>query len=143
MEYFLGSAITLAVFFIASKVFKSRAKPAKKLNVLYSQSYSHELLKFILPTNGELSAAYVETQSKKHHQKTTMRVLMLKDKAYWIKNNVFYEAEIVDGEILTETASQVDTMGMDKVQLEEIIFIVDQLTGGSEDDSGYPGKSKF
>jgi hypothetical protein len=143
MEYFLGSVITIFVFFIASKILRNKINNVPRVNVSYSQSYSHELLKFVIPTNEELSYRRLNTQATNHYKKTTMRVIMIKDKAYWIKDNVFYQAEMVDGEILSDTATQVDTMGMDKVQLEEIIFIVDQLTGGFENDSGYPGKSKF
>lgn len=143
MEYFLGSFVTLLILFVASRLFKNKINSVPKLRLQHTQSYSHEMLKFLLPTNGELLSYTLSTQATSHKEKTTMRVLMIRDKAYWIKDNMFYSADLRDGEVLSETARQVDTMGMDRVQLEEIIFIVDQLTGGTGNDSGYPGKPKL
>ena len=102
----------------------------------YSQSYAHQLMAPYLPTNKDLARIQGRTtQSRRHDSNSHLRVLISKDKAYWIKNNAFYTADVESGEVVKETTRRVDTMGMDKVQLDEMVFIVDQLTRGLEDDS--------
>ena len=106
----------------------------------YSQSYAHQLMMPYLPTNKDLIRSRGRTsQSKKHDSASQLRVLISKDKAYWIKNNAFYMADVESGEVVKETTRQVDIMGMDKVQLDEMVFIVDQLTRGLENDSSNTG----
>jgi hypothetical protein len=145
MEYFLGSLITFLTIFAAGKILRSKEKTLRTSDFLYySQSYSHELVKPFLPTNAELSRLSSKpSQSEIHDQKQKIRVIMMKNKAYWIKNNAFYNAEIQDGEILKETTTQVDIMGMDRVQLEEMVFIVEELTRGLKNDSGNTGQQKL
>jgi len=145
MEYFLGSLITFITIVAVGKMLKPKEEGPQTLDFLqYSQSYSHDLVKPFLPTGLELARLSAKpTQSEIHDQKQKIRVIMMKNKAYWIKNNAFYNAEIQDGEILKETTSQVDIMGMDKVQLEEMIFIVEELTRGFRDDSGNTGQQKL
>ena len=69
-----------------------------------------------------------------------MRVMFLEDKAYWIKDNAFFTANVFDGIIDEESTSRVDIMGMDDVQLKEMSFIVDKLTEGIDDENRYSGK---
>jgi hypothetical protein len=145
MEYFLGSLVTLITIFTMVKLFKNSNALKTPVSFLqYSQSYSFDLVKHFLPTNEELSRLDKKpSQSQKHDKKTQVRVLITGDKAYWIRDNAFYSADVEDGEIVKDSTSKVDTMGMDSVQLEEMAFIVDQLTEGFRDDSGNAGKQKF
>jgi len=48
-------------------------------------------------------------------------------------------ADIVDGQVDKSNSQEVDTMSMDKVQLDEMMFIVEKLREG-EDDSRGSGK---
>ena len=64
---------------------------------------------------------------------------MTDDRAYWIKDNTFYEANLVDGEVDKNTTKVVDTMTMDKVELDKMAFIVQKLTEGTRNDFGNPG----
>jgi len=77
----------------------------------------------------------VRTQSKLHHDKTNIKVIIFDNEAYWIKDNIFYKAPLVNELIDKEAANQVDTMGMDKVQLDKMLFIMDKLREGIENDS--------
>jgi hypothetical protein len=93
----------------------------------------------ILPTNQELKAV-TKTQSKNHSKNNTMRVLFVSDKAYWIKDNGFYTADVIDGMVDEESTTMVDIMTMSGVQLKEMSFIVDKLTEGIDDENRYSGK---
>jgi hypothetical protein len=75
------------------------------------------------------------TQSKKHHDKTNVKVIILDNEAYWIKDNIFYKAPIDGQSIDKESAEEVDTIHMDKVQLDKMLFIMDKLREGINDDS--------
>jgi tRNA(Glu) U13 pseudouridine synthase TruD len=142
MQYFLGSVITLIVVAVCFKLFKVKQIEKEKQPLLYSQSYVYNLFAPIMPTNNYLNNLKpLNSQAKKYYDKAYMRIIFTSDKAYWIKENALYVADYVDGEILEESTKTVDTMGMDKVELEKMSFIVDKLTEGLSNDSGNSGKS--
>jgi hypothetical protein len=68
-----------------------------------------------------------------------VKVIILGHTAFWIKNNVFYTANIDEDGIDKESTKVVDTMSMDKVQLDKMLFILDQLRDGEVNDSGSSG----
>lgn len=76
-----------------------------------------------------------KTQSKLHYDKANIKVIIFDNDAYWIKDNIFYKAPLVDELIDKEAAEQVDTIHMDKVQLDKMLFIMDKLREGINDDS--------
>lgn len=79
------------------------------------------------------------SQSKTHYDKTNVKVIILDNNAYWIKDNIFYRAPLVNSMIEKESTEQVDTMGMDKIQLDKMLFIMDKLREGMSDDSRSTG----
>lgn len=140
MEYILGSLLTLVSIYVANRLINKKIIKYRRVPVLYTQSMVHETLSPFIPTNKELDYKPLKTQSVSHKNKNTMRVLFVSNKAYWIKDNNFYTADLVDGMVDEESTKKVDTMGMDKVQLEEMSFIVDKLTEGLDDENRYTGK---
>jgi hypothetical protein len=142
MEYLLGSLVTLVTILFVNRIINKKVKSLNKLpKLFYSQSIVHATLSPLLPSNAELkNTSNIKRQSKNHQSKTTMRVLFLQDKAYWIQDNIFYTADLVEGLVDEETKTKVDIMGMDKVQLEEMSFIVEKLTEGIDDENRYSGQ---
>ena len=142
MEYLLGSLITLITIFISNRIINKSIKNTKNnISIFYSQSIIHSTLAPLLPTNKELSIQQnKKTQSKNHLLKNSLRVLFTNDKAYWIKDNIFYTADVIDGLVKEETTNKVDIMGMDDVQLKEMSFIVEKLTEDIDDENRYSGK---
>ena len=60
-----------------------------------------------------------------------VRIIMVGSRAYWISENQVLEAPVTPEGFVDQTmATPIDTMGMDKVELEEIAFIVEKLTEG-------------
>ncbi len=76
-----------------------------------------------------------KTQSTKHYDKTNVKVIILDNQAYWIKDNIFYRAPLVGQSIDKDLAEEVDTISMDRVQLDKMLFIMDKLREGINDDS--------
>jgi hypothetical protein len=141
MEYFLGSVITIIALWVFSKLEGARPDTSP-IQVTYSQSHVFELVKPFIPDDAFLPPI-VPTQSLKHLSSITTRVLFMENQAYFIKNNTLFVAEIIDGEVAEESAVAVDTMGMNKVQLDKTIFIVEQLREGLLDDSWDSGDSQL
>jgi hypothetical protein len=76
-----------------------------------------------------------KSQATKHYDKTNVKVIIVDNQAYWIKDNIFYKAPLVNQSIDKELAEEVDTISMDKVQLDKMLFIMDKLREGINDDS--------
>ena len=132
MEFLLGTITTTLVLFIFIVfLINKRNKREPFFLIRYSQSHIHRILSPLLPQVDQISKiSNKNNQSSKHLKNTNVRVLIVEGKAYWTKNNVFYVSSIVDGDIDKDNAQVVDTMGMSKVELDKMLFIIDQLRKG-------------
>lgn len=135
MEYFLGSAITMLAMYVTTRLIAYNKVNNKKDIPRYSQSHIHMLILPLLPEIRKYKKKMV-TQSSKHEEKTNVKVVIMDNKAYFIKNGTFYCADMHGTEIDGANATSVDTMAMDKVQLDKMLFIMDQLRDGKKNDSG-------
>ena len=133
MEYLAGSILTLlGMFALSTFYFKNRLIFSKNINAIrYSQSHIYEITKDFIPDELFLKKQR-DTQSRNHEKSMYTRVVFLDNEAYWIKNNTLFVADMNEGIVSEETARKVDTMGMDRVQLEKVIHIVEALTEGKE-----------
>lgn len=145
MEFLIGSLVAMAVFY-----FLNRDRPNKMdtksimPKVFLSQAYVYNLIKPAMPILDILSGPIkVETQSSKHEESKFTKVLVLEDFAYWISNNQVYSAKITEDRIDGESTSVVDIMGMDKVELDKMIFIIDKLTEGTDNDHSNSGNKEL
>lgn len=144
MEYLVGALMAVATIAILVKLFiKNNLVSEKRVSVKYSQAYIHSLVGPVMDAFMHSEAPIKPTQARKHAESTKVRVIFTDSKAYWIANNTFYEAEVVDGIVQNDLAKAVDIMGMDKVQLDKMIFIVEKLTEGKSSDRSNPGDKIF
>lgn len=135
MEYLIGSFVTIvgiAILYSSLKFIESKERP---LRLRVSQSRNHHTFSPIL-----LNIDYRpprETQSILHREKSQTKILFTDNKAYWIKNNAVFAADLdpMTGLILENSAKEVDIIGMDKVELNEMMFIVEKLTEGRTNDN--------
>jgi hypothetical protein len=56
-----------------------------------------------------------------------LRVAIVEDKAYWVSNNILYEAEVVDEEIIKEEARPVNAFEMDFKEVTKMMTILDNI----------------
>lgn len=134
MQYIIGflSAFVFIYFLVQIQnrydILKERLKFVKS-----TQSRYHYLFKknVSLPKQ---KARNKNTQSAKHDKNVNIKVIIMDDQAYWIKDNTFYTAEMKYGIVDKETTRVVDTMTMNKVQLDKMIFIIDRLREEAFDD---------
>lgn len=142
MEYFLGSALTLAIILIANRVLREPIKKFQTKEIKYTQSHIYSLVAPLLQFVPE-DKKKTPTQATKYIENSYVRVVVLDRSAYWIKDNALYTAQIVEGAVDKSTTRQVDTMVMDKVQLDKTLFIVEKLREGLDNDSGSTGKPQI
>lgn len=141
MDYLIGSIVTAALFTLGLKLF-NRVIPKKiKMKVSYSQSYVYNVIGPVVKILA--MSKKLETQASKYQDSLYVRVVLADNKAYWISNNVFYVADEEDGFIDKDSAKPVDTISMDKVQLEKMIFIVETLTEGAENEDRNSGNKEL
>jgi hypothetical protein len=56
-----------------------------------------------------------------------IKVAIVEDKAYWVIDNVLYQADVVDGEIEREYAEPVDAFEMDYREVNKLMNILDNM----------------
>jgi hypothetical protein len=81
----------------------------------------------------------IESQSVKHAASTMIKIIVIDGKAYWIKDNIFYSAETRSGDIVEHTTKPVNVSTMSKKDMDKMLFILDNLRKGKNDDSGSTG----
>jgi hypothetical protein len=135
MEYFLGSVITMLAMFITTRLISSQKTAVNDSPFKYRQSHIHEIISPLVPDIQNYKKV-VPRQSTNQEEKTNIKVVIFDNKAYFVKDGTFYCAEMHGTEIDGANATLVDTMGMDKVQLDKMLFIMDQLRDGKKNDSG-------
>lgn len=59
-------------------------------------------------------------------EKDTIHVAVYEDKAYWVHENIFYEADLI-AEPDFATARPIDTMSLNTKQVTELMEILDEL----------------
>lgn len=93
----------------------------------FRQSVLHQILKHSMPTNAELKAK-IDTQSRIRSREGVVKVIQTPDrKAYWVENNIFYYAEVVDGQFDPTNGKPVDTNGLSNKEVDKLLFILDNL----------------
>jgi hypothetical protein len=121
-------ALSTIIIIVVKNSKKSFAK------VKYSQSSIHQIVKVFAPKD-LFELPEVISQSKKHFLKNTVKVMMIEGQAYWVHNNMFYTADMVEGFVDPETTKAVDTNNMSKRDIDKMLFILDSLRDGNSDDS--------
>lgn len=57
-------------------------------------------------------------------------VAVVEDKAYWVINNMFYQADIIDGEVDKTSSRPVDAFQMSSKEINKMLYILDNLSEG-------------
>lgn len=105
-------------------------KPTYKVRI--SQSYIYKTIAPAIPVLEVMKKLeYKETQARKFEKSLMMRVFIVDNEAYWIKDNAVFVAPMVNENSIDKTlAKQLDMITMDKIQLEKIAFVIEKLTEG-------------
>ena len=137
MENVIAVGLTLFFVFIITKFNKFFRKRALK-KITYSQSDIHNLIKDFIPKE-IFSKPKTISQSRKHAEENTVKVIIIDGNAYWVRDNIFYTAETKNGVIIHESTKPVDIGNMPKKELDKMLFILDNLDRGKNNDSSGSG----
>lgn len=134
----LGAGLLSIVMLLLLSVYIIRLR----LNSRKTQIISQAMLQHRFSNRNKYSRKFnAKSQSKNHEKETNVRVIIVDNQAYWIKDNIFYNAPLLNNMVDKESAQRVDTTNMDKVQLDQMLFIVDKLREGINDDSRGSGNT--
>jgi hypothetical protein len=133
VEFLVGAIVTIFVYMATNRIAKRELENKDKIDIVYSQSHIYELMRPFLEF-APLIVPPEPKQSSNYLKNVYMKVMVVNSKAYWIKNNAFYVADVVDGEVQKETTKEVDTMSMSRVELNEMLFIVEKLREETDDN---------
>jgi len=137
MEYFLAIGLTLLAAWSIIRL--NGYKVSKTLtSIKYRQSDIHESIRTLIPKKLN-NKEKIESQSVKHAANTMIKIIVIDSKAYWVKDNVFYSADTDNGDIVSPTAEPVDISTMSKKDIDKMLFILDNLRKGIQNDSGSSG----
>lgn len=132
IKYFAGIGLTLCfTCYILYRGKKIKTFP----KIVYSQSSIHMMIKDFIPKT-LYERPRQQSQSLKHVEKNTIKVIFIEDKAYWVSNNIFYCADAIGGSVNIDTTTPIDTTNMSKKDIDKMLFILDNLKIGNDDDSG-------
>ena len=134
MENVFATVLALAFVFIVLK-FNRAHKKRSLAKMRYSQSSIHEIIKDYIPKK-LFERLPVMSQSRKHTEEHMVKIIVLDDNAYWVKDSIFYTAKTQNGNIIDETVIPVDIENMPKKELDKMLFILDNLGRGKNNDSG-------
>jgi hypothetical protein len=137
MEYFLAIGLTLLA---AWSIIRLNERIVSKVVGIasYKQSDMHERNRHYIKKKLNDKTKIIP-QSLKHASENMIKIIVIEDRAYWIKDNIFYSADTQNGDILGDTADPVNVSVMSKKDMEKMLFILDNLRKGNEDDSGSTG----
>jgi hypothetical protein len=134
-QYFVLMVLTLCLIsYIIYKGSKTKIFPG----IVYSQSSIHVMIKDFLPRS-LYERPMQKSQAVKHAEKNSVKVIFVEGKAYWVANNIFYCAEALGGSVDIDSTEPVDTSNMSKRDIDKMLFILDNLKNGSDDDSSSAG----
>lgn len=137
MEYLLAGFLAFALSFVVIRLIGFNKKI--KLNqIVHRQSDNHNFLKEFFSRNIEITK--VKSQAKLRQNNNSTRVLVTDDeRAYWVVDNIFFVATIVDDKPDFDNATPIDTSNMSKVELDKLLFILDNLNKGDKHERGSSG----
>jgi len=127
MEFFAAGCLTTLVLI---GILKRRQKRIRLKHIGFKQSMLHHIMKGMIPSNAELNSKK-KRQSNVHNTGNVVRVIRTPDsKAYWVEDNIFYYADVVDGQFDPNAKKAVDTSELSKKEINKLLFILDNLKNG-------------
>ena len=138
MEYVIAIGLTF-VLSLAIIRFSTRKSIKRFGQIEYSQSSTYERSRRFMPKSSYKKPEVI-SQAMKHVEQHMVKIIIIDNKAYWVKDNIFYSAETINGSIIHETANPVDIESMSKKDIDKMLFILDNLgKGNNRDDSSSTG----
>jgi hypothetical protein len=120
--------LLLTIYGIWAILYTVKKQEKKVLpKIKYSQTRIHSIISSLLPEGIEIKRV---SQTTKLKEKNTFRVLVVGPTAYWVNNNVFYQANVEEGD---------DFTNMDNKEIAKMLDILDHLKNGKRNEGRSTG----
>lgn len=136
MDYLVVVLLTILVSFAILKIVTKNEQNFLK-QIVYRQSDIHNITKNLYKNKNVVKKK--ETQLTKRMDDEAVKVVLTDDKAYWVADNTFYDADLVDDRPDMSTAKPIDTSSLSKEDIDKMLFILDNLDRGNKDERGSTG----
>jgi len=136
LNYFFVALLTIAISFVILRIVKKNEQHFLK-SFSYRQSDIHSITKKFYTKNNIKQNK--ETQLTKRIDSSNAKIILAEDKAYWVDNNIFYIADIINDHPDMSTAKPIDTSNLSKEDIDKMLFILDNLGRGKKDERGSSG----
>ena len=83
---------------------------------------------YIKDLEAEFDEDVPKSQLEKIRKKNIIRVAIIDEKAYWVHNNTFYQADIIDGFINNDEAKAIDAHTLSQDELSALMEILDTIS---------------
>jgi hypothetical protein len=60
--------------------------------------------------------------------KNTVKIAIIGNKAYWVHDNVFYETDIIDGEMDRSSSKPIDASSLSTKQVRMLMDVLDSIS---------------
>jgi hypothetical protein len=131
-------SIYLIIFFVLTFVtslgiisYSQKLRYEGVRQVMKSQSSIYNIVKQFTPkvpnTNNQINS-----QSRNYVSEKMIRIIAIDDYAYWVKDNKFFSASLLDGKIDHSTTQEVNTINMSQSDVDKMLFILDRLKDEEE-----------
>jgi hypothetical protein len=131
-------SIYLIIFFVLTFVtslgiisYSQKLRYEGVRQVMKSQSSIYNIVKQFTPkvpkTNDQINS-----QSRNYVSEKMIRIIAIDDYAYWVKDNKFFSASLLDGKIDHSTTQEVNTINMSQNDVDKMLFILDRLKDEEE-----------
>jgi hypothetical protein len=120
LESILVGLATFSTLFIIHLVIRHKSLKVKE--VMVTQLYKHNLLK-----DFDREPIEIEEIDEEEDLEQGLRVIIDKDKAYWVVDNSFFTANIIDGDIDQESIEEIDALKLSHNEMEKLLNILDSL----------------
>lgn len=71
-----------------------------------------------------------DSQENDEYSEDFISVAVIEDKAYWVINNMFYQADIIDGEVDKQSSRPINAFEMSSREINKMLSILDNLSEG-------------
>jgi hypothetical protein len=68
-----------------------------------------------------------EAEKEMEEKYEQVTIAIVEEKAYWVLNNIFYEADIVNNEVDRDTSRPIDAFKMSNGDVTKMLYILDNL----------------
>lgn len=92
-------------------------------------SIAVDLIEYFKISKTDRSFLNIVEEAEKEMEKDSegISVALIEDKAYWVVNNTFYQADVVDGQVDRDTSKPIDAFAMSAGDLAKMLYILDNL----------------